>query len=34
MRRGLALQTQMLIGFIVGLTAGLIAFITAPEPAQ
>jgi DAACS family dicarboxylate/amino acid:cation (Na+ or H+) symporter len=30
MRRGLALQTQMLIGFVIGLTAGLIAFITAP----
>jgi Na+/H+-dicarboxylate symporter len=30
MRRGLALQTQMLIGFIIGLTAGLIAFITSP----
>ena len=30
MRRGLALQTQMLIGFIVGLTLGLIAFATVP----
>jgi Na+/H+-dicarboxylate symporter len=30
MRRGLALQTQMLIGFVVGLTAGLIAFATVP----
>jgi DAACS family dicarboxylate/amino acid:cation (Na+ or H+) symporter len=30
MRRGLALQTQMLIGFVIGLTAGLIAFATVP----
>jgi DAACS family dicarboxylate/amino acid:cation (Na+ or H+) symporter len=29
-RRGLALQTQMLIGFLIGLTAGLIAFASAP----
>src|SRR5687768_5564959 len=30
MRRGWALQTQMLIGFLVGLVAGLIAFAAAP----
>jgi dicarboxylate/amino acid:cation (Na+ or H+) symporter, DAACS family len=29
-RRGIALQTQMLIGFVVGLVAGLIAFAAAP----
>ena len=29
-RKGIALQTQMLIGFLVGLVAGLIAFVTAP----
>jgi DAACS family dicarboxylate/amino acid:cation (Na+ or H+) symporter len=30
-RRGVSLQMQMLIGFIVGLTAGLIVYVTQPN---
>lgn len=32
-RRGISLQMKMLIGFIVGLTAGLIVHMTAPDAA-